>query len=91
MDQLTSLTSVYVNDNKLSGSIPDSLSRLRKLEVLYLANNRLTGPVPAASLSSLPKLQWLDLISANQLTGSIPPSFGSFKNPRLWLLCRRTG
>ncbi|KAI4304069.1 hypothetical protein MLD38_039631 [Melastoma candidum] len=41
---LTALTGILLDDNKLSGHVPD-LSSLRNLELLYLQNNDFTGEV----------------------------------------------
>ncbi|XP_023757410.1 receptor-like protein EIX2 [Lactuca sativa] len=51
--------------------IPESLGRLRYLEVLDLSDNKLTGQIP----SFLGNLSKLDL-SSNQLNGTIPAAIG---------------
>ena len=66
LDQLTELP---LQDNYLTGSIPD-LGRLTNLTLLRMWNNQLTGKIPA-SLSNLTKLRYLELWE-NQLTGPIP-------------------
>ena len=66
LDQLTELP---LQDNYLTGSIPD-LGRLTNLTLLRMGNNQLTGKIPA-SLSNLTKLRYLELWE-NQLTGPIP-------------------
>ena len=66
LDQMTELP---LQDNHLTGSIPD-LGRLTNLTVLRMWNNELTGEIPA-SLSNLTKLRYLELRD-NQLTGPIP-------------------
>ena len=66
LDQLTELP---LQDNHLTGSIPD-LGRLTNLTLLRMWNNQLTGNIPP-SLSNLTKLQYLELWE-NQLTGPIP-------------------
>ena len=66
LDQLTELP---LQDNHLTGSIPD-LGRLSQLELLRMGNNQLSGEIPA-SLSNLTKLRYLELWE-NQLTGPIP-------------------
>ncbi|GMQ11144.1 hypothetical protein CsSME_00053899 [Camellia sinensis var. sinensis] len=43
---LTSLKSLYLNDNNLMGSIPDVLTTLPQLQVLDVSNNNLSGPIP---------------------------------------------
>ena len=69
LGNLDQLTDLYLQDNHLTGSIPD-LGRLSKLEILRMWNNQLTGEIPA-SLSNLTKLRTLELWD-NQLTGPIP-------------------
>ena len=66
LDQLTELP---LQDNHLSGSIPD-LGRLTNLTLLRMWNNQLSGEIPA-SLSNLTNLSYLELWD-NQLTGPIP-------------------
>jgi hypothetical protein len=56
--------------NKLTGSIPTQLGKLKRLSVLALQYNQLTGAIPA-SLGDLPMLRRLDL-SFNYFFGSVP-------------------
>ncbi len=66
LNNLTQLTSLILNNNKLTGSIPDI--NLPNLVVFALSSNQLSGNVPNFNL---PKLQTLNLYN-NQLTGTIP-------------------
>ena len=68
LGSLTSLTTLDLSDNQLSGTIPD-LSSLTSLTTLNLRDNQLSGTIP--DLSTLTQLQTLNL-SANQLSGTIP-------------------
>lgn len=43
---LTSLRSLLLNGNDLTGSIPESLTTLPDLQVLDVSNNNLSGPIP---------------------------------------------
>ncbi|XP_076946450.1 receptor-like protein EIX2 [Bidens hawaiensis] len=65
---------LYLSNNRLNGSIPESFGRLTNLLELDLSFNDFTGPIPEA-LGNLISLQRLD-ISNNQLTSSIPESLG---------------
>lgn len=58
----------------LSGSIPDSVSTLKKLEVLAISHNPLTGSIPS-SLGNLSELRHLNL-GNSELSGAIPDSLG---------------
>ncbi|KAI7988167.1 Receptor-like kinase TMK4 [Camellia lanceoleosa] len=43
---LKTLKSLNLNDNNLTGSIPDALTTLPQLQVLDVSNNNLSGPLP---------------------------------------------
>lgn len=49
---------LYLNQNNLSGSIPESLGDIATLKVLELSENSLTGGIPEefSNLSALGKL-----------------------------------
>ena len=75
---LTSLTSLMLSENKLSGNIPN-LSGLSQLEHLDLGDNQLNGTLPGW-LGNLTTLEVLSLWG-NQLSGTIP-NLGSLTNLR---------
>lgn len=56
----------------LSGSVPTSLGKLPKLAYLDLGGNMLTGKLPPSLPASMIDLR----LAENQLTGSIPASYG---------------
>ncbi|MCB0234581.1 MAG: Two component regulator three Y domain protein, partial [Anaerolineae bacterium] len=64
------VTTLDLQDNNLTGSLPGQLSNLPNLQHLLLLRNELSGAIPT-SLGSLTQLQELSL-SQNKLTGSIP-------------------
>ena len=68
------VTSLRLEGNNLSGSIPDILGNLRYLQSLDLSNNNLSGGLPA----SLGQLQDLSQIVVNNagLLGVLDASFG---------------
>ncbi|KAL4296614.1 hypothetical protein GQ457_12G020540 [Hibiscus cannabinus] len=69
-----SVVIVELRMNKISGSIPKSISDCLSLEMINLANNHLSDHIPK-ELASLPSLVFVDL-SHNNLIGSIPVEFG---------------
>jgi hypothetical protein len=73
---LDRLAVLDVSNNKLSGTIPGSLGRLRSLEQLYLESNRIeTLPEELFQLANLTCL-YLD---SNALTGALSESLGNLK------------
>jgi Leucine rich repeat N-terminal domain len=62
-------------NNKLSGTIPEALTKIQSLQILHIKLNRLTGTISEA-FGSLPFLSWFD-VSTNRLHGTIPDSFGT--------------
>ncbi len=68
------VTSLLLENNNLTGTIPSELGRLSSLSLLALYNNNLTGSIPA-ELGDLRVLTTLNLYD-NTLTGSIPTELG---------------
>lgn len=54
--KLTSLKSLYLNDNELVGVIPRSLTSLKQLQILDVSNNNISGKVPSFHASATLKL-----------------------------------
>ena len=71
----TTVTSIGLGRNQLSGSIPSELGNLLNLEGILLEFYQLTGTIPI-QLGSLTNLINLDL-QGNQLAGSIPAELGN--------------
>lgn len=74
------VTSLYLYNNNLTGSIPAELGNLLNLTKLYLGFNRLAGNIPL-DLGKLTNLQELDL-AYNQLSGNLPTFFSNLVNLR---------
>ncbi|XP_039172153.1 probable LRR receptor-like serine/threonine-protein kinase At3g47570 [Eucalyptus grandis] len=69
------LTTFDVNENQISGKIPEEIGNVVNLEVLYMNLNKLSGVIPS-KLGNLRNLSKLDL-SDNNLGGTIPSSLGN--------------
>ncbi|KAL8516592.1 hypothetical protein ACS0TY_015020 [Phlomoides rotata] len=65
--KLTNLKSLFLNDNKLVGTIPQSLTTLKQLQILDLSNNNISGKIPAFSPSVTVK------VSGNAFIGKDVP------------------
>jgi hypothetical protein len=67
---LMKLKDLFLNNNQLSGAIPETLANCRALENVDLTNNRLTGTVPPAWLleKQWPKLEFFKLYNNEQMT-----------------------
>ncbi len=72
LDSTGKVTSLLLNSNNLSGSIPNSLGNLSKLNTLDLSNNQLSENVPI-SLGLLRNLTYLDVSSNSFLFGDLEP------------------
>ncbi len=84
---LTSLTSLMLSENKLSGNIPN-LSGLSQLEHLDLGDNQLNGTLPGW-LGNLTNLEQLYL-DHNELSGAIPRWVSNLTNLEQLYLCGAT-
>ncbi|GJP32362.1 hypothetical protein CLOM_g16958 [Closterium sp. NIES-68] len=69
------ITDINLWSMNLRGSIPDSISNLRKLRFLELSVNQLNGSIPTA-IGALTNLSWLTL-GINRFSGSIPAAIGN--------------
>ncbi|XP_027181933.1 receptor-like protein EIX1 [Coffea eugenioides] len=72
--QTSVLQSLFLNDNRFTGTIPEDLCKLENL-FLDLSNNLLSGRVPVC-LGNLGDLRILNLAN-NSLSGQIPSSLGN--------------
>ena len=80
LGDLSELTVLELNRNFLSGQLPASLAKLKKLTKLSLGGNKLSGAIPVefGDLSELEFL-WLDF---NEFSGAIPPTLAKLQNLR---------
>ncbi|KAL6590785.1 hypothetical protein U3516DRAFT_770032 [Neocallimastix sp. 'constans'] len=64
------LKNLFLQDNNLSGSIPESIGNLTELKELKLHKNNITGPIP----NSIGKLTILEILylNDNNLSGELP-------------------
>ena len=76
-NSLSELRVLELDQNRLSGPIPWSVSWLRNLQRLSLAGNRFSGTIPPV-LGRLEALEVLDL-GHNELRGIIPPALGQLQ------------
>ncbi|KAK3138226.1 hypothetical protein QOZ80_5AG0366080 [Eleusine coracana subsp. coracana] len=73
-----------LSGNGLTGSIPPGIWSLPKLQIMYLYSNSLSGDVVVGNNGTMGATSLIELdISENQLTGTIPESFGSLMNVRV--------
>jgi len=72
------LTYLDISANSISGSIPENIGLLSKLELLHLGWNQLTGTIPY-QLCALTELEVL-ILYTNKLVGDIPYEFGDLKS-----------
>ncbi|KAJ6812311.1 putative LRR receptor-like serine/threonine-protein kinase [Iris pallida] len=75
LENLSSLISLSLAFNELSGMIPMTLWTLKKLQVIYLGFNRLTGSIPSdiGLMTNLAKIS----LTKNEFSGQIPDSLGN--------------
>ncbi|KAL6570984.1 Protein NSP-INTERACTING KINASE 2 [Orobanche gracilis] len=69
------VVTLVLQENNITGEIPNELGKLPKLQALDLSDNLLTGEIPS-SLSNLKTLNYLRL-NNNSLTGRIPMALGN--------------
>ncbi|KAJ3095620.1 hypothetical protein HDU97_006767 [Phlyctochytrium planicorne] len=76
--QAKNLTSIFINDNQLTGTLPDSISGLQNLVIFEIYANNFYGEIPA-SYATLPKDGGGSLkhfaFDRNYLIGSVPDIF----------------
>ncbi|XP_050223724.1 receptor-like protein 7 [Mercurialis annua] len=61
LTNMTRLSTVLLSFNRLSGHVPFQINAFASLFQFDLSRNELEGPIPAANLSNLPNLNYLQL------------------------------
>ena len=77
LGQMTSLQYVYLQENLLTGTIPESVTRLGSLKWLILSRNQLTGSI--LDFSGMMSLRSL-VLDRNQLDGTVPSPVSDLPN-----------
>ncbi len=72
------VTTIDLNNNNLTGTLPEEIGQLSELQSLVLWGNSISGELPI-ELCNLSNLYNLDL-GLNQFTGSIPEAIGQLSN-----------
>ena len=72
------VSNIWMAQNNMSGSIPESIGYLKNLVQIVMWENNLTGNIPE-SIGNLRNMQFIDL-SWNNLTGSVPEGLRNFNN-----------
>ncbi|KAJ7949604.1 putative Leucine-rich receptor-like kinase family protein [Quillaja saponaria] len=76
-ERFSSLESLNLQDNNLTGSFPKYFGNLPHLSEMFIGSNKLSGSLP--DFIGLPSLTYLDL-SNNQLNGTIPSTIGQLSS-----------
>ena len=69
--------SIDLENNNLSGKLPEELGNIKELRFIYLANNKLTGEIPSSIGNT--DLRGIYLHN-NELSGNIPMEIGELAN-----------
>jgi hypothetical protein len=64
------LMNIFLENNRLTGGLPEDASGLKMLQVIDVGSNRLSGTIPTTWMS-LPKLRDFN-VAGNRLSGAIP-------------------
>lgn len=76
------LEMIQFHVNQISGTIPEDIGNLSRLQWLILSSNRISGTIP----SSLAKLKIQNLVLAgNLLSGTIPKEVGAMNLTNVYL------
>ena len=73
---LSSLQTLYLPNNELEGTIPETFHSSR-LEILNLANNKLSGTISEAFFDNLKRVRVINLSQNENIAGTISTKFGN--------------
>ncbi|CAJ1945092.1 unnamed protein product [Cylindrotheca closterium] len=82
--RMPNLQVVFLENNNLSGPIPENLGNLKQLHRLHLDDNKFSGKIPR-TLGSPPRISEL-LLHDNLLTGEVPKELGDLNRLQLLTL-----
>lgn len=77
------VTAISLQQNNLSGFIPETFSNLTELKTFNIRLNNVNGSFPLASFTNQTQLEYVD-VNSNFMTGFIPPEIANLTN--LWHL-----
>eukprot|EP01137_Pigoraptor_chileana_P028726 Opistho-2@12966 len=86
----TTLTSLDLSNNLLTGSIEFTTQPFGKLSSFDVSHNRLSGPVYGTLLANFEKVEYLDL-SSNAFAGVVPQMIGRLNSLRYFSIANNTG
>ncbi|KAL4378019.1 hypothetical protein GQ457_02G006320 [Hibiscus cannabinus] len=89
LHRLTDMKKLYLDDVKISSSVPNMLANLSSFIALSLSNSELRGAFPTG-IFDLPSLKFLNLESNPELSGSLPDEIQD-NHPLLLLSLASTG
>ena len=72
------VTTLYLAENNLTGTIPTELGQMGRVHTLSLGDNELNGTIPP-ELGNLTNLEFMHIYDT-QLSGTVPPEFGNLSN-----------
>lgn len=75
------VSKINLENNGLTGTLPDNFNNYKDIEVINLGDNKLTGNIPN-SMTVLNNLKRLDVYK-NELTGDIPSNIGELSSLRI--------
>jgi hypothetical protein len=82
--RMPNLEVMFLENNEMSGPVPENLGNLQKLQRLHLDDNQFTGTIPA-TLGKPPRMSEL-LLHDNKFEGTVPRDIGDLNRLKLLTL-----